>query len=72
MPGFGAKIVLAKTWGFKGANIESFGNSGCPLYPAKTPNGAPRALLPKPTKSSSMGALKHPRGHFYIRNGVIS
>ena len=31
IPCFGAKIVLAKTWGFKGANIKSFGNSGCPL-----------------------------------------
>ena len=31
MSGFGAKLVLAKTWGFKGANIKSFGNSGCPL-----------------------------------------
>ena len=31
MCGFGAKSVLAKTWGFKGAKIKSFGNSGCPL-----------------------------------------
>ena len=31
MCGFGVKIVVAKTWGFKGANTESFGNAGCPL-----------------------------------------
>ena len=71
MSGFGAKIVLAKTWGFKGAKIKSFGNSGCPLEPAKTPNGAPRAP-PKPPTSSSKGHLKPPRGHLYIRNGVLS
>ena len=29
MSGFGVKIVLAKTWGFKGATRKSFGNLDC-------------------------------------------
>ena len=49
MCGFGAKIVLAKTWGFKGAKIKSFGNSGCELEPVLAPKELPRGG-PNPPK----------------------
>ena len=48
MSGFGAKIVPAKTWGFNGAKIECFGNSGCP---------------PRYRKDSKWGTKNTPQTH---------
>ena len=71
MFGFGAKIVLAKTWGFKGAKMKKFWKFGVPPLTRKDTKWATRDP-PHTTKSSSKGTLKHPRGHLYIRNGVLS